>query len=83
MRDHNSYQPKKKLPSLVRVKLVSVVLAAMAALPESWAEEGTTKETLEEGAKVAAPTVTNICPKGTLLCASDLAKQCRGVRLDE
>lgn len=58
-------------------------LAAIAALPESWAEDGMTKETLEQATEVAAFTVANARPKDIPLCASDLAKQYRGTQLDE
>lgn len=53
-------------------------LAAIAALPDDWAEDNMTKEALEQATKVAAFTVANAHPKGTPLCASDLAKQYRG-----
>ncbi|WP_372168227.1 hypothetical protein [Xanthomonas axonopodis] len=52
-------------------------LVTIAGLPENWAEDGMTKEALEQAAKVAAFAVANAHPKGTPLCASDLAKQCR------
>lgn len=118
MRDHNRNPPKKKLPSLVKVKLATVALsavladrmteedagrllreatgaqwslltcmqylsgkealAAIAALPEDWSEDGMTKQALEQATKVAAFAVANAHPKGTPLCASDLAKQYRG-----
>ena len=117
-RDHNLTPPKKKLPPLVKVKLASVVLAAVladrmteddagrllrdatgtqwslltcmqylsgkealaaiAALPDDWTEDGMTKEALEHATKVAAFAVANAHPKGTPRCASDLAKQYRG-----
>ncbi|WP_447937254.1 hypothetical protein [Thermomonas fusca] len=50
-------------------------LAAIAALPEAWAEDGMTKEALEQATKVAAFVVANAHPGGTPLCASELAKQ--------
>jgi hypothetical protein len=53
-------------------------LAAIAALPDGWTEDGMTKQALEQAAKVAAFTVANAHPKGMPLCASDLAKQYRG-----
>ncbi|KAB8198750.1 hypothetical protein FKV24_000865 [Lysobacter maris] len=53
-------------------------LAAIAALPEDWSEDGITKQALEQATKVAAFAVANAHPKGTPLCASDLAKQYRG-----
>lgn len=53
-------------------------LAAIAALPEGWSEDGMTKQALEQATKVAAFAVANAHPKGTPLCASDLAKQYRG-----
>ena len=57
-------------------------LATIAALPENWFEDGMTREALEQATKVAAYAVANAHPKGTPLCASDLAKQCRGKSLD-
>jgi hypothetical protein len=53
-------------------------LGAIAALPEDWAEDGMTKQVLEHSTKVAAFAVANAHPKGTPLCASELAKQFRG-----
>lgn len=53
-------------------------LAAIAALPDDWAEDGMTKDALEHATKVAAFAVANAHPEGTPLCASDLAKQYRG-----
>lgn len=53
-------------------------LAAIAALPEDWAEDGMTKHVLEHSTKVAAFAVANAHPKGAPLCASELAKQFRG-----
>lgn len=53
-------------------------LAAIAALPADWTEEGMTKDGLESATKVAAFAVANAHPKGTYLCASDLAKQYKG-----
>jgi len=53
-------------------------LAAIAALPEDWSEDGITKQALEQATKVAAFAVANAHPKGAPLCASDLAKQYRG-----
>lgn len=58
-------------------------LAAIAALTETWSEDGMTKQALEQATKVAAFTVANAHPKGSPLCASDLAKQYRGKGLDE
>lgn len=58
-------------------------LAAIAALPEDWTEDGMTKQALEQATKVAAFAVANAHPKGTPLCASDLAKQYRGKELIE
>lgn len=52
--------------------------AAIAALPEDWAEDGMTKHALEQASKVAAFAVANAHPKGVPLCASDLAKQYKG-----
>lgn len=51
---------------------------AIAALPEDWSEDGMTKQVLEQATKVAAFAAANAHPKGTPLCASDLAKQYRG-----
>jgi len=53
-------------------------LATIAELPNDWAEDGMTKEALEQATKVAAFAVANAHPKGVPLCASDLAKQYRG-----
>lgn len=53
-------------------------LAAIAALPDDWAEDGMTKDALGQATKVAAFAVANAHPEGTPLCASDLAKQYRG-----
>lgn len=53
-------------------------LAAIAALPDDWAEDGMTKDALEHATKVAAFAVANAHPEGAPLCASDLAKQYRG-----
>lgn len=53
-------------------------LAAIAALPKDWSEDGMTKQALEQATKVAAFAVANAHPKGTPLCASDLAKRYRG-----
>jgi len=118
VRDHNLAPPRKKLPSLVKVKLATVALSAVlaermteedagrllreatgtqwslltclqylsgkealstiAALPADWSEDGMSKEALEQATKVAAFAVANAHPKGTPLCASDLAKQYRG-----
>lgn len=52
-------------------------LAAIAALPDDWLEDGMSKQALEQATKVAAFAVANAHPKGTPLCASDLAKQFR------
>jgi len=53
-------------------------LAAIAALPDGWTEDGMTRQALELAAKVAAFAVANAHPEGTPLCASDLAKQYQG-----
>lgn len=53
-------------------------LAAIAALPADWTEGDMTKDGLESATKVAAFAVANAHPKGTPLCASDLAKQYKG-----
>ncbi|WP_329867445.1 hypothetical protein [Stenotrophomonas hibiscicola] len=53
-------------------------LAAIAALPDGWTEDGMTKQALELATKVAAFAVANAHPEGTPLCASDLAKQYQG-----
>lgn len=53
-------------------------LAAVAALPEDWTEEGMTMQVLEHSTKVAEFAVANAHPKGAPLCASELAKQLRG-----
>jgi hypothetical protein len=53
-------------------------LGAIAALTDNWTEDGMTKEGLESATKVAAFAVANAHPKGTPLCASDLAKQYKG-----
>lgn len=53
-------------------------LAAIAALPEDWAEDGMTKQVLEHSTKLAAFAVANAHPKGSPLCASEQAKQFRG-----
>lgn len=118
LRDHNLTLPRKKLPSLVKVKLAAATLAAVLAdrmseeeagrvlreatgtqwslltcmqylsgkealgaiakLPAGWVEDGMTKAGLESATKVAAFAVANAHPKGTPLCASDLAKQYKG-----
>lgn len=53
-------------------------LAAIAALPDGWTEDGMTKQALEQATKVAAFAVANAHPNGMPLCASDLAKQYQG-----
>lgn len=53
-------------------------LGAIAGLPNDWAEDGMTKPALEAATKVAAFLVANAHPKGTPLCASDMAKQYKG-----
>lgn len=53
-------------------------LAAIESLPAGWAEDGMTKEALEQATRVAAFTVANAHPNGVPLCASELAKQYRG-----
>jgi len=50
-------------------------LAAIAALPDGWTEDGMTKHALEQATKVASFAVANAHPNGVPLCASDLAKQ--------
>ncbi|WP_423171090.1 hypothetical protein [Stenotrophomonas maltophilia group sp. CASM26] len=53
-------------------------LAAIAALPDDWAEDGMTKDALGQATNVAAFAVANAHPESTPLCASDLAKQYQG-----
>ncbi|QNN47578.1 hypothetical protein H9L17_05415 [Thermomonas brevis] len=53
-------------------------LGVIAQLPDDWAEDGMTKEGLESITKAAAFLVANGHPKGTPLCASDMAKQYKG-----
>lgn len=53
-------------------------LSTIAALPADWSEDGMSKEALDQATRVAAFAVANAHPKGTPLCASDLAKQYRG-----
>lgn len=53
-------------------------LSVIAALPEDWSDDGIGKQALEQATKVAAFAMANAHPKGTPLCASDLAKQYRG-----
>jgi len=53
-------------------------LAAIERLSADWSEDGMTRESLESATKVAAFAVANAHPKGTPLCASNLAKQYRG-----
>lgn len=56
-------------------------LGAIAQLPDDWTEDGMSKEGLESATKAAAFLVANAHPKGTPLCASDMAKQYRGKEL--
>lgn len=53
-------------------------LAAIGRLSADWSEDGMTRESLESATKAAAFAVANAHPKGTPLCASNLAKQYRG-----
>lgn len=53
-------------------------LSVIAALPEDWSDDGIGKQALEQATKVAAFAMANEHPKGTPLCASDLAKLYRG-----
>lgn len=53
-------------------------ISAIAELPGDWQEGSMTKDVLEQATKVAAFAVANAHPKGTPLCASDLAKRYKG-----
>lgn len=53
-------------------------IGAIECLPAGWSEDGITKEGLEAAIKVAAHAVANAHPKGTVLCASDLARSMKG-----
>lgn len=57
-------------------------IGAVDNLPDSWSEEGMTKEGLQAAIKVAAHAVANFHPKGKSLCASDLAQTMKGLPLD-
>jgi len=58
-------------------------IGAVESLPDSWSEDGMTKEGLQAAIKVAAHAVANFHPKGVALCASDLAKSMKGQPLPQ
>lgn len=53
-------------------------LAALKALPNDWAQKGRSKRHLLAAAILAAHTVANVRPDGTMLCASHLAGELKG-----
>jgi len=53
-------------------------LAAIEALPNDWSEHGRAKRHLQAAVILAAHTVANVHPDGTMLCASRLAGELKG-----
>lgn len=58
-------------------------LRALQALPNDWTQDGRTKRDLIPAALLAAHTVANVRPDGTMLCASHLAGELKGKDLAE
>lgn len=53
-------------------------LAAIQTLPQDWEQDGRTKRHMFAAAVLAAHTVANLRPDGTMLCASYLAQELKG-----
>jgi hypothetical protein len=56
-------------------------LGALNALPDDWTRDGRTKPDMIGAVALAAHTVGNIRSDGTMLCASHLAAQLKGLDL--
>lgn len=55
--------------------------SALEALPDDWTRDGRTKRDVIIAVALAAHAVGNVRPDGTMLCASHLAAQFRGLDL--